>query len=134
MIFRTRHLLLVLVAGLLGGCASDRNARYVGTVSGCGADRRAELVVSGDQVVFTPDEGTWMLRGKRTAEGDISAKAVADPNGQVRREGSFSGHVAGGQVTGDLVVPGCTAKVRLSVVPDSIRRALPPRSPLEKLL
>lgn len=125
--------IFLLLGVLLTGCAADRNLRYAGVVSGCGPDRQAELQINGDQVVFTPDEGTWTLRGRRNTDGGISATAVADANGQVRRPGSFSGHLTDGRVIGELVVPGCTARVDLSVVPNSLKHALPPRSPVEKL-
>jgi hypothetical protein len=130
---RARWGLTMLGCALLSGCAGDRAARYAGDVSGCGPASHGVMSVENGQVLFTPDEGTWVLRGTSAADGAIVAVAPADAGGRVRREGRFVGRLADGRVRGELAMSGCTAQVDLALVPGGLSRALPSDSPLEKL-
>ncbi len=130
-----RPLFAVLLAGgVLGGCVGDPSTRYAGMVSGCGIDRQGVMTVVHGQVAFTPDEGTWVLRGTIGADGAIAAAAVADATGKARRAGSFAGRLDGDVISGTLSGPGCSATVALHRVVVGLSRTLPSGSMVEDLL
>lgn len=98
----------------LAACAAPAPAgRYLGTLTpkvpsaACPASR-ASVVVRDKAVVFTPDEGTWTLRGAVAPDGTIAAERAgrgADRSPYVTR---LSARLTPERVTGEYVTPRCT--------------------------
>ncbi len=118
----------VLIAAMLAlvGCAEPtRDGRYAGAVDAtsgtCGPSSGGgrfdgSLLLRGDDVLFTPNEGVIVLHGRIDAIGHITALAVEPGADHKPFQMVFDGDLAGNRVSGRYATPQCRAMVRLDRV------------------
>lgn len=119
-----RGLVWFLCVVVLAGCAG-RDGRYVGAVdadegacglAASGGRTNGALVVRGGEVIFAPDEGVLLLRGRIDAQGHVTASLQMPGVDRTPFTMVFEGDLRDGRVSGRYATPRCRASVRLDRV------------------
>lgn len=79
-------------------------------------ESRGLLQVTGDALMFLPDEGTWLLSGKLSPDGHIDITRTASGADKKPYVTQLTAILAGNEVTGTYTTPRCRFTVRLSAV------------------
>jgi hypothetical protein len=113
---------------LLAGCAASGSieGRYAGTVDvtagvcglspGGAKQTKGTLMIKGDEVLFAPDEGVAVLRGKIDGSGHLTASETGPGVDHKPFPMVFEGDLRDGKVAGRYSTPRCRAVVELARV------------------
>lgn len=113
-----RYLLLPL---LLASCADVNivSRRWIGPLTpatpgpACPATTGVAQITA-DRVIFTPDEGTWVLNGAMAPDGTIKAERTRPAADKQPYDTTLEAKRDGDEVTGTYRTPRCTYTVRLT--------------------
>ncbi len=108
----------------LSACSAGRNGRYTGVLSTqsgvCGLSAASDgqfkgvLTIRGDDVLFAPEQGVVVLRGRVDPAGHVVAADSQTGADHKPFTMVFEGDLHGDAITGRYATPRCRASVALS--------------------
>jgi hypothetical protein len=119
--------LMLMLAPLIAvaGCTAGRNGRYAGSVvtqagvcglTSNGGHADGTLMIRGDEVVFSPDQGVVLLNGRVDTAGHVKASVTAPGIDHKPFPMVFEGDLQGTRIAGRYATPRCRATVQLDRV------------------
>lgn len=113
-----RALSVLLLLAACGSSVGGASGRWIGLLTAappnpdCPATTGVAQIKDG-HLVFTPDEGTWVLTGIATQDGTVAAERVRPGANKQPYVTSLSGTWTPTTLTGTYTTPRCTFTVQL---------------------